>query len=333
MNSKILVTGGLGYIGSHTCVALAEAGYEFVILDNQSTSKPSVLHALATVLNFTPKLVLGDVRDAALMRRIFSENTIGAVIHFAALKDASESVVQPLRYFETNVHGSVNLLHAMQQADVRTLVFSSSAAVYGEPTHVPIREDSERRPANPYGRTKLIVEDILEDLFRSEPGWSMARLRYFNPAGAHPSGLMGDDPQRSPSNLFPRIAAVASGALPCLDVYGNDYDTVDGTGLRDYVHVTDLADGHVAALQQCLSRRELLTLNLGSGTGYTVMEVVQAFEAVAARSIPVEFLARRTGDVSRCWADISAANRTLGWKPTRSLALMCEDAWRWRMNV
>lgn len=335
MNSKILVTGGLGYIGSHTCVALAEAGFEFVIIDNLSTSKPSALDALAKVLSFTPKLVLGDVRDARLLRRVFSENLIVAVIHFAALKDAGESLLRPLSYFETNVHGAVSLLRAMHDAHVRTFVFSSSAAVYGEPIHVPIREDCERRPTNPYGRSKLFVEDILGDLFRSESGWSIARLRYFNPAGAHSSGLIGDDPPHRPSNLFPRVAAVAaaaSGTEARIQVYGDDYATVDGTGFRDYIHVMDLADGHVAALKRSLGVRELLTLNLGSGTGYTVMEVVRAFEKVCARPIPVEFLPRRTGDVSHSLADISAAIRTLGWRPTRSLSSMCEGAWRWQLH-
>lgn len=332
MTSKILITGGLGYIGSHSCVALVAAGYEIVILDNNSTSKPRALNQLAKVLNFSPKFVLGDIRDRAHLDKVFSENSIAAVMHFAGLKDAAESVFQPLPYFETNVQGTVNLLQAMKHAGVNCLIFSSSAAVYGEPRQVPICEGSERLPANPYGRSKLFVEDILEDLFRSEPAWSIARLRYFNPAGAHSSGLIGDDPRRSPSNLMPRIAEVASGARACLTVYGNDYATVDGTGLRDYIHVMDLAEGHVAALRRCLSGSQMLTLNLGSGSGYTVMQVVRAFEKACARPIPVEVLPRRLGDVPHCWADITEAAKTLEWKPTRDLTAMCVDAWRWQMN-
>ena len=332
MTSTILITGGLGYIGSHACVAIAAAGYEVVILDNNSTSKPRALHRLAKVLNFYPKLIQGDIRDRALLDRVFAENAIAAVMHFAGLKDAAESTFQPLTYFETNVQGSLNLLRAMQHAGVRNIVFSSSAAVYGEPRHVPIGEESERLPTTPYGRSKLFVEEILHDVFRAEPGWSIARLRYFNPAGAHTSGLIGDDPRNSPSNLMPRIAEVASGLRPCIEVYGNDYATVDGTGLRDYVHVMDLADGHVAALRQCLAERRLLTLNLGSGSGYTVMQVVRAFETVCARPIPVNFLPRRQGDVSHCWADITAATNILAWRPTRDLFSMCNDTWRWQVN-
>ena len=332
MTSKILITRGLGYIGSHACVALVAAGYEIVIIDNCCTSKPRALDRLTKVLNLSPKFVLGDIRDRVLLDKVFSENSIAAVMHFAGLKDAAESVHEPLPYFETNVQGTVNLLQAMKHAGVNCLIFSSSAAVYGEPNQVPICEGSERLPVNPYGRSKLFVEDILEDLFRSEPEWSIARLRYFNPAGAHSSGLIGDDPRRSPSNLIPRIAEVASGARASVTVYGNDYATVDGTGLRDYIHVMDLAEGHVAALRRCSSGGQMLTLNLGSGSGYTVMQVVRAFEKVCARPIPLEILPRRLGDVSQCWADITEAAKTLEWKPTRDLVAMCVDAWRWQLN-
>ena len=332
MISTILITGGLGYIGSHTCVALAAAGFDIVIVDNNSTSKPRALHRLAKVLNFTPKFVLGDIRDRPLLDRVFAENSITAVLHFAGLKNAAESMLEPLAYFETNVQGSVNLLHAMQHAGVRTMVFSSSAAVYGEPRLVPICENSERLPTTPYGRSKLYVEDMLDDVFRSESGWSIARLRYFNPAGAHSSGLIGDDPRGTASNLMLRIAEVASGVRSSVEVFGNDYATSDGTGLRDYIHVMDLAEGHVAALRQCARDRRLLTLNLGSGRGHTVMQVVRAFETVCAKPIPVKFSPRRPGDVSQCWADVAAAATTLEWKASRDLFAMCEDAWRWQLN-
>ena len=333
MSSTVLITGGLGYIGSHTCVALIEAGYQVVILDNHSNSKPHALNRIAQILGFVPQFVLGDIRDQVLLNKIFKENKISAVMHFAGLKRAGESLLHPLSYFDNNIAGTVGLLLAMKKADIRTLVFSSSAAVYGEPRTVPICENNPCLPASPYGRSKLFVEDILNDLFESEPEWCIARLRYFNPAGAHSSGLIGDDPNGTPSSLVPCIAQVAAGIRERLQVFGSDYPTSDGTGVRDYIHVMDLAAGHVSALRRCLDGHGILiTVNLGSGAGNTVMQVVRAFESVCAKKIPYEFLPRRRGDISHCWADTTLAVTTLGWKATRTLFQICEDSWRWQSN-
>ena len=330
----ILVTGGAGFIGSHTCVALAQAGIPHLILDNFGNSRRSVLERLGRITGVQPLIVEGDVRDADLLARVFAQHPIDGVIHFAALKAVGESVREPLRYYDNNVAGTVALLRAMQAADVRTLVFSSSATVYGEPATVPIREDFPLSATNPYGWSKLMMEQVLADVDRAQPGqWRIARLRYLNPVGAHDSGLIGEDPQDVPGNLLPYVAQVAAGRRERLSVYGNDYPTPDGTGVRDYIHVTDLAEGHVAALRYLGSNPGLLTVNLGTGRPVSVLEMVRGFEKASGRTVPYQVVERRPGDVAACWADPSLAERLLGWRAQRDLAAMCADAWRWQDGV
>ena len=330
----ILVTGGAGFIGSHTCVALAQAGIPHLILDNFGNSRRSVLERLGRITGVQPLIVEGDVRDADLLARVFAQHPIDGVIHFAALKAVGESVREPLRYYDNNVAGTVALLRAMQVAGVRTLVFSSSATVYGEPATVPIREDFPLSATNPYGWSKLMMEQVLADVDRAQPGqWRIARLRYFNPVGAHDSGLIGEDPQDVPGNLLPYVAQVAAGRRERLSVYGNDYPTPDGTGVRDYIHVTDLAEGHVAALRYLGSHPGLLTVNLGTGRPVSVLEMVRGFEKASGRTVPYQVVERRPGDVAACWADPSLAERLLGWRAQRDLAAMCADAWRWQDGV
>ena len=330
----ILVTGGAGYIGSHTCVALARAGLPFLILDNFSNSRRSVLERLARITGQPAPCVEGDVRDAALLARVMEAHPVSAVIHFAAFKAVGESVREPLRYYENNVAGTVTLLQAMQAAQVRTLVFSSSATVYADPASLPIREDFPLSATNPYGWSKLMMEQVLADVDRAQPGqWRIARLRYFNPVGAHDSGLIGEDPQDAPGNLLPYVAQVAAGRRERLSVYGNDYPTPDGTGVRDYIHVTDLAEGHVAALRYLGSHPGLLTVNLGTGRPVSVLEMVRGFEKASGRTVPYQVVERRPGDVAACWADPSLAERLLGWRAQRDLAAMCADAWRWQDGV
>ena len=327
----ILVTGGAGFIGSHTCAALAAQGLPYVILDNFSNSKPSVLDRLARITGEKPLCIEGDVRDSALLARVLREHAITAVIHFAGLKAVSESVREPLRYYDTNVSGTVTLLAAMRDADVRTLVFSSSATVYGDPAGSPIGEDAPLQPTNPYGQTKFMAEQILADLDRSEPGqWRLARLRYFNPVGAHESGLIGEDPQDIPNNLMPFVAQVAAGARKELSVFGGDYPTADGTGVRDYIHVSDLAEGHVAALRYLQNTPGLLTVNLGTGEPVSVLQMVQAFERASGVPVPYRIVDRRPGDVAAYWADGSRAEQLLGWKAKRDVDQMCADVWRWQ---
>ncbi len=337
----ILITGSTGYIGSHTCVALAQAGHELLILDNLSNSRVAVLDRLETLIGKRPGFIEGDIRNAALLDQVFDpvfdpvfgKNKITAVIHFAGLKAVGESVEKPLAYYDNNVHGTLQLLAAMQRAKVKTLVFSSSATVYGDPAGVPIREDFPRSATNPYGRSKLIIEDILADLQRAEPDWRIARLRYFNPVGAHESGLIGEDPQGIPNNLMPFVAQVAVGKREFLNVWGNDYPTPDGTGLRDYLHVVDLAEGHLAALNYLGTHPSaLLTVNLGTGQGYSVLDMVKAFETVSRRPIPYKIAPRREGDIAQCWADPSLAQEILNWKAQRGLTEMCADAWRWQQS-
>ena len=332
MAGLILVTGGTGYIGSHTCVALINAGYHVIILDNLSNSSANVLKRLNQIAGQTPHFIQGDIRDRALLDKVFADNRIAAVIHFAGLKSVGESVAKPIEYYDNNVRGTIELLSAMEAAKVRTFVFSSSATVYGDPKSVPIREDFSRSATNPYGRSKVIVEDILEDMHRSNPEWNIARLRYFNPVGAHPSGLIGEDPKGIPNNLMPYISQVAVGRRERLRIYGNDYPTPDGTGVRDYIHVMDLAEGHVFALRFCQDKGGMLTVNLGTGEGSSVLQVIHAFEKASSRPIPYEIVARRAGDIAQCWADPSLAFTKLGWKATRGLAEMCEDSWRWQNN-
>lgn len=330
----ILVTGGTGFIGSHTCVALSQAGHDILILDNLSNSRASVVDRLEKLCAMRPGFVQGDVRDAALLDRVFAEHPIRAVIHFAGLKAVGESVEKPVAYYDNNVRGTLELLAAMGRAGVKSLVFSSSATVYGDPASVPIREDFPRSATNPYGRSKLMIEEILGDLHRAEPDWRIARLRYFNPVGAHESGLIGEEPQGIPNNLMPYIAQVAIGRLEFLKVYGNDYPTPDGTGVRDYIHVMDLADGHVAALNYLgATKGALLTVNLGTGRGYSVLEMAAAFERASGRPVPHRFAPRRPGDIAQCYADPGLAQELLGWRAKRGLEAMCADAWRWQQSA
>ena len=328
----ILVTGGAGYIGSHACVALAGAGHRLLILDNLSNSRPEVVDRLQPLCGQRPELIVGDVRDAALLDSVFARHAVGAVLHFAGLKAVGESVEQPLAYYDNNFCGSLCLLQAMRRAKVQTLVFSSSATVYGEPDSLPMREDTPCAPANPYGRSKLMVEQLLADLARAEADWRIARLRYFNPVGAHESGSIGEDPRGAANNLMPVVAQVAAGQRSHLDIWGGDYATPDGSGVRDYIHVMDLAEGHLAALDYLDARGGMLTVNLGTGRGYSVLEVVQAFAAASGRPVPYRLGPRRPGDIAQYWADPALAHSLLGWQARRGLPQMCADAWRWQQN-
>ena len=330
MTETVLVTGGAGYIGSHACVALQEAGYRVLVLDNLVNSHAQALDRVARIAGSQPHFVHGDIRDRACLERLFQAHPVSAVMHFAGLKAVGESVAQPLDYYQNNVGGTLTLLQVMAAAGVRSLVFSSSATVYGDPASVPIREEFPRGATNPYGRTKQMVEDILEDWHTAHPEWRVARLRYFNPVGAHPSGLIGEDPQGMPNNLMPFIAQVAVGRREKLAVFGNDYPTVDGTGVRDYIHVMDLVEGHVAALRYLQAREGLLTVNLGTGRGVSVLQLVAAFEQASARPVPYQVVERRPGDVAECWADPGLAGKLLNWRASRSLREMCEDTWRWQ---
>lgn len=330
----ILVTGGAGFIGSHTCVALAAANEPFLILDDFSNSRRSVLERMGQITGVKPQCIEGDIRDAQLLQRIFQEYPVKEVIHFAALKAVGESVREPLRYYDNNIAGTVTLLQAMQNADVKTMVFSSSATVYGDPASLPIREDFPLSATNPYGQTKLMMEQVLADTAASELGqWRIARLRYFNPVGAHESGLIGEDPQDVPNNLMPYVAQVAAGLRPALSVFGDDYPTPDGTGTRDYIHVTDLAAGHVAALRYLRENPGVLTVNLGTGRPVSVLEMVRSFEKASGNPVPYQVVARRPGDVAQCWADPSLAEQLLGWKAVLDVDRMCADAWRWQNGV
>ncbi|MDB5868715.1 MAG: UDP-galactose 4-epimerase [Polaromonas sp.] len=327
---NILLTGGAGYIGSHTCVALIEAGFTPVILDNFSNSQPAVLQRLAQITGQAVVCETGNVLDTPWVEEVMRRHQIAAVLHFAGDKAVGESVAQPLKYYRNNIGGAVSLLEAMQATGCQTLVFSSSATVYGDPASVPITEDFPRRHTNPYGHTKLVIEDILASMQVANPSWRLGVLRYFNPVGAHPSGLIGEDPSGIPNNLMPFVAQVAIGKRPCLNVYGNDYPTPDGTGVRDYIHVQDLAQGHVAALQALLDKGESFTVNLGTGRGNSVLEVVQAFEQASSRPIPYQIAPRRAGDVAQCYANPALAQSLLGWRAKHTLADMCADTWRWQ---
>lgn len=328
----ILVTGGTGYIGSHACVALARAGHELVILDNLCNSRADVIDRLETILGKRPAFMEGDIRDASTLDSLFAAHPISAVMHFAGLKAVGESVEKPLDYYDNNVVGTVRLLSAMSRASIKTLVFSSSATVYGDPVSVPIREDFPRAATNPYGRTKLMIEDILADLRHAEPDWRIARLRYFNPVGAHESGAIGEEPQGIPNNLMPYVAQVAAHQREFLNIWGNDYPTTDGTGVRDYIHVMDLAEGHVAALNYLCREDGMLTVNLGTGQGYSVLAIVAAFERASGRPIPYKIGPRRAGDCAKCWADPALAKHLIGWQASRGLDRMCIDAWRWQQH-
>ena len=327
---RILVTGGTGYIGSHTVVELIAAGHQVHILDNLSNSRIEVLDRIAKITGVRPAFVEADVTDRTALDAVFAGHKIDAVLHFAGLKAVGESVADPLRYYHNNVHGSLCLLQAMQQAGVKTLVFSSSATVYGDPDAVPVKENAPLRPANPYGRSKLMIEHILSDLAVSDPGWRIAVLRYFNPVGAHASGLIGEAPEGIPNNLMPYLCQVAAGQREALSVFGNDYPTPDGTCIRDYIHVVDLALGHVRALDQLDGRTGVLLYNLGTGRGHSVLEVINAFRTGTGIDVPYRFAARRAGDVPCYYADPSAAESELGWKAGRDLETMCRDAWHWQ---
>lgn len=328
---RILVTGGAGYIGSHTVAVLLDAEYEVLVLDNLSNSSFESLRRVEKICGRSLEFLCGDVRDSNLLNKIFNENDIKAVIHFAGLKSVGESVSNPLKYHQNNVEGSINLLRAMSDAGIRKFVFSSSATVYGDPKTVPIDELAlVGDVTNPYGRTKLVVEQILGDVAMSDPRWQIAVLRYFNPVGAHESGLIGEDPQGLPNNLLPFISQVAVGRLEHLSVFGADYPTHDGTGVRDYIHVMDLAEGHLKALE-ALNRIEGAEVwNLGTGRGYSVIEVIRAFENASGKSVNYEIVGRRGGDIAECWANPTKAERELGWVATRDLDQMMRDCWRWQ---
>ncbi|TFW09431.1 UDP-glucose 4-epimerase GalE [Oxalobacteraceae bacterium OM1] len=328
----ILVTGASGYIGSHTCVELLAAGYSVVALDNLCNSSAEALRRVEKISGQVIPFYESDVRDRLALNALLRTHKIDAAIHFAGLKAVGESVEQPLAYFENNVAGTVTLLQALGDAGVKNFVFSSSATVYGDPESVPIKESARLSTTNPYGRSKLMVEQVLEDLTKSDPGWAVGVLRYFNPAGAHPSGLIGEDPRGIPNNLMPYVAQVAVGRREKLAVFGNDYPTPDGTGVRDYIHVVDLARGHVAALNEIFRSGKGFTVNLGTGRGYSVLEMVRAFEAASGRKVPYEIVGRRPGDIAVCYADPSAARHTLDWSARLGLEEMCADHWRWQRD-
>jgi UDP-glucose 4-epimerase len=330
MKPTILITGGAGYIGSHTCVELLAAGAELVVVDNLCNSKHEALHRVEAISRKKITFYELDLRDQKGLEGVFAAHSIDAVIHFAGLKAVGESVEKPLAYYDVNVTGSLVLFKVMAAAGVKSLVFSSSATVYGDPQSVPIREHFPLSATNPYGRSKLMIEEILCDLYRADASWRIALLRYFNPVGAHTSGSIGEDPNGIPNNLMPIVAQVAIGKREAVSVYGNDYATRDGTGVRDYIHVMDLARGHVKALDALGAREGLMTLNLGTGNGYSVLEVVQAFERASGRTIPFKIAPRRPGDIAECFADPALAAETIDWRAELNLDQMCADAWRWQ---
>ncbi|MBQ1319298.1 MAG: UDP-glucose 4-epimerase GalE [Solobacterium sp.] len=330
--TRILVTGGTGYIGSHTCVELIQAGYEVVVMDNLYNSSEAVLDRIETIAGTRPKFYKTDLLDREGLETIFRENDIDAVIHFAGYKAVGESVAKPLLYYENNIAGSINLYETMAAHGVKTLVFSSSATVYGAPKSVPIREDFEVHTTNPYGSTKLMNEMILEDICTADPEWSVMLLRYFNPIGAHPSGLIGEVPNGIPNNLVPYIARVANGTLEYLRVWGNDYPTVDGTGVRDYIHVVDLAKGHISAVAYALEHKGAEKVNLGTGNGYSVLQVLHAYEKACGHELPYQIMDRRPGDIATCYADTEKAASLLGWKAQYNIDDMCRDSWNFTVR-
>jgi UDP-glucose 4-epimerase len=332
MSNNVLVTGGAGYIGSHTCVELLNAGYTVTVLDNYCNSRAEALNRVERITGKPLTRVHADVRDRTALEATLRSSGATAVIHFAGLKSVGESGQLPMHYYDNNVVGTLRLLEAMQACGVKTLVFSSSATVYGNPQRLPLTEDHPLSATNPYGRTKLVVEDMLRDCFAADASWRFGVLRYFNPVGAHASGLIGEDPQGVPNNLLPFVAQVAVGRREFLNVWGGDYDTPDGTGVRDYIHVVDLALGHLRALE-ALSRStagSCIAANLGTGVGYSVLDMVKAFEHASGRPVPYRLQARRTGDVAACYANPTRAQQLLGWRATRDLETMCADAWRWQ---
>lgn len=328
---NVLVTGGMGYIGSHTCVQMIESGMTPIIVDNLSNSKVEVLNRIQQLTGYKPVFCDVDIRDEQALAAVFSAYDIQSVIHFAGLKAVGESVAKPLEYYDNNVNGTLVLLRCMKRAGVKNLIFSSSATVYGDPTSVPITEDFPTgATTNPYGRSKYVIEQILTDLYHADPEWSLSLLRYFNPVGAHPSGLMGEDPQGIPNNLMPYIAQVAVGRRDALNVFGQDYPTKDGTGVRDYIHVVDLADGHLKTLEQLTNQSGLHIFNLGTGQGTSVLELVQAFCEACGHDIPYVVASRRAGDIAECWASADKAKQQLGWQAQRSIFDMAKDSWHWQ---
>ncbi len=332
MSQIILVTGGAGYIGSHTCIELMRAGHEVIILDNLVNGSERVLDRIEKLIGRRPMFLRADIRDKRALDNAFSSCPISAVIHFAGLKAVAESVAHPLNYYENNVGGSICLLQAMARHDVKTLVFSSSANVYGDSPGVPINEDFPLVPTNPFGRSKLAIEQILRDLATSDPVWRIGLLRYFNPVGAHDSGLLGEDPHDIPNKLVPYLSQVAIGRLKTLSIFGRDYPTHDGTGVRDYIHVVDLAQGHLAALNRLNAQPGLLTINLGTGRGYSVLDIVRAFEKASGKTVPIRFVGRRPGDIAARFSDPSLAQSLLNWRAERDLTSICVDAWRWQQQ-
>jgi len=329
---RILVTGGAGYIGSHTCVELLEAGYEVIVVDNLSNSSPVALQRVQELTCKPLTFIQADLRDKPAMVEIFDEHAIDGVIHFAGLKAVGESVKIPIPYYQNNIGGTLNLLEAMDGAGVKNIVFSSSATVYGDPASLPITEDFPLSATNPYGRSKLIIEEMLGDIYRSDDTWNIAILRYFNPVGAHVSGRIGESPNDIPNNLMPYVSQVAVGRLEKLSVFGDDYPTPDGTGVRDYIHVVDLAQGHIKALEKLSTAPGLVVYNLGTGQGYSVLEMVAAFEEASGRPVAYEIVGRREGDIAACYADPSLAEKELGWKARKGIREMCEDTWRWQQS-
>jgi len=329
---SILVTGGAGYIGSHTCLELLSAGYEIVVIDNLCNSKPESLKRVSELAKKDFKFYNGNLLDEKTVEKVFSENNIDAVIHFAGLKAVNESITIPLDYYHNNITGTLILCQIMKKYSVKKMIFSSSANVYGIPKHVPVTEESPLGPTNPYGRTKLIIEEILNDLYISDNNWSISLLRYFNPIGAHESGKIGEDPNTTPNNLMPYINQVAIGKREKVNVFGKDYNTHDGTGVRDYIHVVDLAKGHLKALERVLRTTGIDVFNLGTGVGYSVIDLIKSYENITSQKIPYNFTCRRDGDSDKCYADATKAKEILDWQTTRNLSDMCRDSWNWQKN-
>ena len=327
---KILVTGGAGYIGSHTVVLLVEAGYEVVVFDNFCNSSKESINRVEKIVGQEITVVEGDIRSRDDLEKVFSSHKIDAVIHFAGLKAVGESVEQPIRYYDNNISGTVTLCEVMEKHNCKSIIFSSSATVYGDPHTTPILENFPTFATNPYGRSKLFIEEILRDIYLSDNEWKVVLLRYFNPVGAHESGTIGEDPNGIPNNLMPFIAQTAVGKRDYLSVFGDDYDTSDGTGVRDYIHVVDLANGHVNALDKLVNFSEVMTINLGTGKGYSVLEMVKAFKKASGKEVPYKIAPRRAGDIATCFADPSYAKEVLGWEAKRGIDEMCEDSWRWQ---
>ncbi len=328
----VLVTGGAGYIGSHTCIALHEAGYEFVVFDNFCNSSQESIKRVEKIIEKKILLEEGDIRDKKALQRVFDKYKIDCVIHFAGLKAVGESVEKPLKYYDNNINGTISLCEVMNDNNCKKIVFSSSATVYGDPHTTPIKEDFPLSATNPYGRSKLFIEEILRDIYVSDSDWKIILLRYFNPVGAHESGLIGEDPNGKPNNLMPFITQTAVGKREYLSVFGGDYDTSDGTGVRDYIHVVDLANGHVKALDKIPKIDKVLTVNLGTGHGYSVLDMVKAFEKASGKKINYKIVQRRAGDIAKCFANPSFAKDILGWSAKKDIKEMCEDSWRWQSN-